>query len=250
MSRRRNTHYSNRQENRLSKAERKALRDNPQYTDDEALVDLVEVQQQATDFFDKYQKQIIGGVTVILLLVGGYLGYKYGVQMPKEKEGFEAIFKAQQQFEQDSFALALENPGGGYEGFLDIIENYSGTKVANVAQYYSGISYLNLGRFEEAIDHLKKFDPTDDMLPIMKNGALGDAYAESGDKEKALSFYGKAANGDKNDLLTPYYLNKKGLLSYQMGKTNDAISAFERIESDFPKSNEAKDATKMLARLK
>jgi hypothetical protein len=49
---------------------------------------------------------------------------------------------AQQQFEKDSFQLALTNPGGGYSGFLDIIDSYSGTKTANLAKYYAGICYL------------------------------------------------------------------------------------------------------------
>jgi tetratricopeptide (TPR) repeat protein len=249
MSRRRNTHYTNQQSNRPSKAEREAAK-NQQFDDDDALVDLVEVQKQAHDFFDKYQKQLVGGMAVLLVLIGGYLGYKYGIQAPKERESFQAIYKAQAQFEQDSFALALENPGGGFDGFLDIIDKFSGTKAANIAHYYAGISYLNLGRFDEAINHLKDFSPSDDVLPIMKNGALGDAYAESGDKEKALSFYKKAANGDKNDLLTPYYLNKVGLLSYQLGNNSDALSAFQRIMDNFAESVEGREAQKMIDRLK
>jgi tetratricopeptide (TPR) repeat protein len=249
MSRRRNTHYTNQQSNRPSKAEREEMKNRGYADDDDALVDLVEVQKQATDFFEHYQKHLIIGATALLLIIGAYLGYKYGIQEPKEKESFQAMYKAQAQFEQDSFALALENPGGGFDGFLDIIEKYSGTKASNMAHYYAGVSYLNIGRYDEAINYLKDFSPSDDVLPIMKNGALGDAYAESGDKDKALSFYKKAANGDENDLLTPYYLNKVGLLSFQMGNNSDAVSAFKRIKENFSESVEGRDADKMIERL-
>ena len=88
---------------------------------------------------------------------------------------------------QDSFILALENPGGGFEGFLDTIDNYGSTKSGNLAKYYAGISYLNLGRTEDAINYLESYRSNDDITSIMKAGALGDAYAESQSYDKALS---------------------------------------------------------------
>ena len=108
---------------------------------DETLVDLVEVKESAQDFLESNQKLVIGLGLVIVLIIAGYLGYKYGYQGPREENASEQIFKAQIQFERDSFALALESPGEGYEGFLDIIDNYGGTKVANTAKYYAGVSY-------------------------------------------------------------------------------------------------------------
>jgi len=217
--------------------------------DDDTLVDIVEVKEQAQDFFEKNQNLLIGGLAVLLLLIGGYLAYKYAYQEPRENAGMEAMYKAEFQFKQDSFALALTNPGEGMEGFLDIIENYSGTKASNLASYYAGVSYLNLGQFDAAIDYLNDYSANDDITPITKYGALGDAYAESGDFAKALENYKKAANSN-NDFLTPYYLNKLGVLNMKEGNNDAALKNYQTIEDNYPQAAEAKEAKKYISLLK
>ncbi len=218
---------------------------NPDQDDDETLVDIVEVKENAQDFFDKNQKTIVGVLAAAVIVAGLFLAYKYGYQAPKEKASMEAIHKAEFQFKQDSFALALTNPGEGYEGFLDIIDNYSGTPVANLANYYAGISYLNLGNYDVAIDFLNDYSANDDITPITKNGSIGDANAELGNMDAAKASYQKAANSD-NAFLTPYYLNKLAILSMSLNDNSTALSSFERIKKDYPQSAEAKDAAKYI----
>lgn len=219
--------------------------ENQEQDGDETLVDIVEVKENAQDFFDKNQKTIVGVLAVAVILAGLFLAYKYGYQAPKEKSSMEAIHKAEFQFKQDSFALALSNPGDGYEGFLEIIDNYSGTPVANLSNYYAGISYLNLGNYDVAIEYLNDYSPNDDVTPITKNGALGDANAELGNMDAAKSSYQKAVNSD-NAFLTPYYLNKLAILSMGQDDNSTALSSFERIKKDYPQSAEAKDAAKYI----
>lgn len=200
------------------------------------------------DFIDNNQTTIGIVVGAILLLVSGYLAYKYIYQGPREKTAMEQIFKAEEQFQRDSFALALEAPGGGYEGFLDIIDNYGGTKTANIAKYYAGISYLNLGRFEDAISYLDAYNASGNITPQSKYGALGDAYSELGQMDNAISAYSKAANG-KNEYLTPYYLYKLGLIAKSQNENSKALSAFEKIIADYPKSSQAEEAKKYIGLL-
>lgn len=224
-----------------------------EYTDgdgDETLVDIVEVKKDAQDFFEKNQSLVLGLMVAGVLLLGGYLAYAFGFKAPREASAMESIYKAQDQFSKDSFALALENPGGGFDGFLTIIEDYSGTKAGNLAKYYAGISYLNLGRYDDAINFLESYSANDDITPIMKSGALGDAYAESGNLDKALGLYKTAANAEDNEFLTPYYLYKYAILSKKQGSDADAVTAFERIKKNYPNSNEASEAERYAAMLK
>jgi len=216
--------------------------------DDDTLVDIVEVKESAQDFFEKNQTLILGLLVAAILVVGGYLAYKYGYQAPREKASVEAIHKAEYQFKQDSFALALSNPGEGYEGFLDIIENYSGTKVANLAKYYAGISYLNLGNYDVALEYLDEYDANDDVTPITKYGAMGDAHAELGDLDAAKANYKKAV-GYENEFLTPYYLSKLAVLNMSQDDSESALANYKRIQKDFPQSAEAKDADKYIVLL-
>ena len=215
---------------------------------DETLVDIVEVKQSSQEYFEKNQTLVLGVIAAITILVGGLLFYNIMIKGPNERNARTAMFRAEEQFARDSFALALENPGGGFDGFLDIIDNYGGTKTSNLANYYAGISYLNLGRYDAAIEYLEDFKPSGKITPIMKNGALGDAYSELGDFNKALSFY-KKATSTKNEFLTPYYLKKIGLLSEKLGDNNAALKAYIEIKENYFDSNEAGDIDKFIARV-
>lgn len=216
---------------------------------DETLVDLVEVRENASDFFEDNQKTILGVLTGLMLVIGGYLAYTQFVQGPKETQAMEALTQAQTQFERDSFALALSNPGGGFEGFLNIIDNYSGTKAANAAKYYAGISYLHLGQYDAAIDYLQDFSSAGTILDYTKYGAIGDAYAEKNDLSSAISNYEKAASIGDNEVLASYYLKKLGLLYEKQGQLSEAKAAFEKIRDKFPTSQEGADIDKYISRV-
>lgn len=216
---------------------------------DEQLVDIVEVKDKTQNFFEEKKSMILGVIGLIVLLVVGFLVFKYMFQQPKEKNAKAAIYKAEQQFQRDSFALALENPGGGFEGFLDIIDNYSGTSTANAAKLYAGISYLNLGLYDEAIEYLSAHSTSGTYSPIVKNGNLGDAYSEKQDFDKAISYYQKATNAGSDALLTPYYLYKLGMLSKRNGNKDKALKAFEKIQDSYPQSEEGRKVGRLIAGL-
>ena len=227
---------------------RMARRKKTRRAEDETLIDIVEVSDQASDFFERNQNVILGILGAIALVVGGLFAYKTFFKLPKEREAAEQMFQAELQFERDSFELALLNPGGGYSGFLDIIDEYSGTDVANIASYYAGICYLHLGKFDAAISYLEDFSPAGDVTPIMKHGALGDAHSELGNFDKAISEYRKAANAEDNDFLTPYYLKKLGLLYEHQGDPQAAVDVFREIKEDYSQSQDGFNIDKFIER--
>lgn len=190
------------------------------------------------NFFEQNQKIIVWGVGTIVLLVIGYLAYSNLYQKPREREAVNAIYMAELQFERDSFENALLNPGAGNMGFLDIIDEYSGTKTANLAMYYAGISYLKLGKYEAAISYLKDFKARGKLTPITKNGAIGDAYSELEDYDNAIEYYKKAVNAGDNNYLTPYYLKKLGMLYEMQERYEDALAAYKKIDEKYPQSTD------------
>jgi tetratricopeptide (TPR) repeat protein len=217
--------------------------------DDETLVDLVEARDNAQDFMEKYQNLIFGAVAGVVLLVGGYFAYQTFVIAPKDKEAVAQIWKAEQRFQIDSFSQALTNPEGGYPGLNDFVEEYKGSSTTNAANYYAGISYLQLGQFEAAISYLKDVKADGTVLAIMKNGALGDAYAELGEMDKALSFYKKAAQGPENDGLSPIYMMRYAMLLENQGKTDAAIKIYQEVDKKYGDTAIGRDAEKYLVKL-
>ncbi len=216
---------------------------------DETLVDLAGAKDQAQDYVNKNSQLIIGGLIAFVVIVGGYFAYQQFVKIPNENNAQVAMRFAQDQFERDSFALALENPGGGNLGFLDIVDQYGGTKAANSALYYIGVSYLNLGKYEVAIDYLNEFSANDELLPISKLGLIGDAYGELGDLDKALTYYQKATKAGDNETLVTYYLKKLGLLYEKQGSLDLSKAAFEKIKTEYPTSTEGQDIQKYITRV-
>jgi tetratricopeptide (TPR) repeat protein len=215
------------------------------------VVDVVEVKGSnvtSGNFFENNQKNLSYVVVAIGVLVALYFGYKYLYIGPKEKEAVNAMYKAEEQFAKDSFALALDNPGGGFEGFLGIIDSYSGTKASNLAKYYAGVCYLNIGKFQEAADYLEDYSAEDDVTSMTKAGALGDAYAELGDMDKAIKLYKEAASAD-NAQLSPFYLYKIAIYNFNQGNKEEAKAGFEEIRSKYPESVQSEDAEKVLFRL-
>ena len=225
-----------------------AIRRKLEQKNEETLLDLTKARLQANTFFEKNQKAIIGVVAGIVVLVGGWFVYKNLIQAPKEEKAIAQMWMAQFQFEQDSFQVALENPGGGHSGFLTIIKDFGGTKAANLAHYYAGICYLNLGNFDGAVSFLNDFDPDGTIGPSLKYGALGDAYSELNQMDKAKDSYTKAVAGSDNELLTPYYMKKLALLHETQTDYAKALEIYRSIKSKYPNSNEALSIDKYIAR--
>ncbi|MBP7184706.1 MAG: tetratricopeptide repeat protein [Saprospiraceae bacterium] len=224
-----------------------AKRKNIQAETTETIVDLQEVKHDALGFFEKYQKLILIVGGALIALVGGYFAYKYLYQMPNQEKAVAQMYKAQEQFERDSFNLALTNPGGGSAGFLDIIKKYGGSPASNLAYYYAGICYLNMSDYNNAVKYLDDYSPKDEITAITKYGSLGDAYSELKKFDDAMSNYKKAASYD-NDFLTPFYLKKLGMLQEKQGDNKSAKDSYQKIKENYPQSNEGRDIEKYMMR--
>lgn len=199
-------------------------------------------------FFEKNAKliSIIFGAAVVLALL--LLATHRFYTLPRETKAKEQIFTAEQYFEKDSFNLAL-NGDGNYPGVLDIIDNYGSTPSGNLAKYYAGISYLHLGKYKEAIEYLESFKTDDLLLKPVTTGAIGDAYAEQGNKEKALKYYSDASEMNPNNFTAPVFMLKKGRMYEMMGNKEQALSTYQQIKDKYGDSNEGRMADKYIARL-
>ncbi len=200
-------------------------------------------------FFQKYQNHILWGVTIIVAIVALIWGYQKYIKQPREQAAQSEMFVAQKYFAIDSFQVALEG-ADQYPGFLDIIDQYKGTKAANLAYYYAGVCYANLGQWENAIDHLKKFKSEDLYLNSTKYGLMGDAYMQLNMKDKAVEAYKKSVEDYANHLTTPIYLKKLGLVYEDMGQYKKALKVYEELYKKYPASNEGRTIEKYIERVK
>lgn len=197
-------------------------------------------------FFDKNKKIIYGVLGLILAVSIGYAGYNYysGTQ---DAEAQKEMFTAVNYFERDSLDLAL-NGDKVNRGFIDIADEYSFSKSANLANFYIGAIYLKKGKYEDAIEYLKKFSSSDLLVQARAYSLTGDAYMELNDLENAISYYKKASDYKPNEYFTPRYLMKLGV-AYEANKDYaGAAQAYTKIVDEYSKSQEYNDARKYKAR--
>jgi len=213
---------------------------------------LVEVESALTkseQFLEANQKLIAIIIGAIVVVAGGYLGLNKFYLEPRSVDAQEQMFMAQNYFEKDSFNLAL-NGDGNNPGFLDIIDDFGSTDAGNLANYYAGISYLNIGQYENALSYLKKFDTDDLLLGPISVGAQGDAQLELGKTDQALDLYTEAYKMNDNELTTPVYMMKAGELLESSNKNAEALKLYEMIKQKYPETTEGRSIDKYIARAK
>jgi tetratricopeptide (TPR) repeat protein len=209
-------------------------------------------------FYEKNKKMInyVGGG--FILIVAAVVYWKMFYMPEKEKEAANEIMWAQKAFDVDSFNLAVTGGRMVYTadgqkqmmGFDAVSEEYGMTKNGNLANYYAGICYLRMGKFEQAIEKLEKYNLSDELVAPMAYGAIGDANAELNRLDEAVKFYLKAAEKSANNFSTPYFLKKAGFVYEQKANYTEALNVYERIEKEYGKTEIGKEIDRSIARVR
>lgn len=192
-------------------------------------------------------KIVFGVLGVLILVVGGYFGWRYYVDSQDEQAQRE-MFQAVRYFEADSLNLALEGDGNNL-GFKQIVEDYSMTPAGNLANFYAGAICLKQGKFPLAIVYLDDFKADDQLVQARAYSLIGDAYMEQKKYEEAASYYDKASNHKPNKFFTPTYLMKAGLAFEKANQKDKAIKAYQRVIDEYWESTDYQNARKFKARL-
>lgn len=197
-------------------------------------------------FLEKNQKNILIGLLIVIILVGGYLAYHYLHKTPHNEKAQAALFRGERYFQNGEDSLALFGNGNDYIGFESIIDRYKGTKTADLAHAYAGISYSRIGDNEKALAHLKKFKGGDLLITPAVTGAIGDVYMNMEQPDQAINSFLKAAKDADNEMLSPIYYKKAGEAYLSKGDYDKAIEVFTRIKETYLNSPESREADKFI----
>jgi len=213
--------------------------------------ELINVEHALTStevFIEKYQKQIIYAVGAVVLVVLIALSFRNFYLQPREVAAENEMYKAQGYFAKDSFRIALEGRGSESIGFKEIVSDYGITASGKLAAAYAGICYYKLGQYDNAIKYLSQFDGKDTYFSASVIGLTGDCYVEMGETDKAIKYFEKAADKE-NAVMSPVYLKKAGLVYESLNKPDKAEKEYTKIKDNYPKSPEASDIDKYIARV-
>jgi hypothetical protein len=211
--------------------------------------DAVKIVNRAKGFWENYSRPIIYVAGAIILLIGGYYGYKYLYVNPQQEKADDAVWHAQQYYDTDSIKLAL-NGDGQFPGFEKVAKTYGGTKSGNLAKFYSGICYLKLKDYNKAISYLKDFETDAKEIQTIAYARLADAYSELNKNQEAIEYYAKAGRYyPEQESLSAENLFRAGLKSEILGKNDDAVKFYKEIKEKYSRTDRGYQVEKYLARL-
>lgn len=213
----------------------------------EELEQVEQVLSKSEAFIEKYQKQLLLAVAIVVLSVLSVLAFKNFYIDSRETQAQNEMAKAQALFAVDSFKVALDGKGD-VVGFKEIASEYSITASGNLAEAYAGICYYKLGQYDNAIKYLSQFYGEDNYFTTSIIGLIGDAYVEMGKNNDAVDYFVKAADKE-NEVLSAVFLKKAGKVYEALGKPEKALEVYTQIKDNYPKSSEASDIEKYIARV-
>lgn len=217
-------------------------------TKEKGTVEVEELVSKSELFIETYSKKIISGIIALIVVVGAIFAYRQLYSLPRQQKASAALFKGEQYFARDSFQLALNGNGADYDGFEAIIKEYGSTDAGNLAKAYAGLCYAKLGENEKALNYLKSFSASDNMISPAVTIALGDCYVNMDNTKEGIKCFEKAAKDANNVVLAPIALKKAGIAYESLKQYKEAVKVYTTIKEQYFNSMEAADIDKYITR--
>lgn len=207
----------------------------------------LDVQLTKTEaFIEKNLKKIllaIAAVAIVVIAVFAYNSYKSN----KDAKAQVAIAAAQTAFAEQQYEKALNGDGAISIGFLRVIDEYSGTKTANLAKLYAAICYANIENYDEAIKLFESYDrKNDQMVSPASLAALANCYIQKDQNDKGVELLLKAAKAANNDALSPVFLLQAAKVYEADGKNDKAVELYKEIKEKYFRSPVSSDIDKYI----
>lgn len=194
---------------------------------------------------EKNKNKIVYVVIAILVIAAAIFGYKYLYQEPRTESARTEIGQADMSLAMGQDSIALTQ----YMAIADKYSNVSGERAALQA----GIMLYQEGKYEEAINYIKKYSFDGTLVGPAAQSLLGDCYVNTDKLDDALSAYDKAVSLSKeNELYTPLFLTKKAVVYRAQKNFAKEAEIYQTIKDKYPVYTTAYnvDIDKYLARAK
>ena len=203
-------------------------------------------------FFNKNKKAIIGAVIALIVLIVGVFVYNNYVSSPREAKASTALAKAQELFNTEQFDKAAPE-------FQKVISDFGGTDASNLANLYLGLCYANMDKWEDAVKYLDNYSTADDaIVSPAATAALGNAYAHTGNLDKAVSALKKAASmadskslNGANYTISATFLIQAGTILESQNKNDEALELYKEVKAKYVNAPQvqSKEIDKYIERL-
>jgi len=189
---------------------------------------LAEFIGKIAQIYQSNKTAVLSLIVGLIVVIGSTVGYYY-YSANQEEKAQNLLAVAERYYSNSEFEKALNGDEADFTvGMLQIIDNYSGTDAANLARYYTSVSYFKLGQLQEALTYMSKYDIPDGILGVGPLSFHANLLEENGDLQAAAQMYLRAANHDLNSSTTPYNLLKAADAFIESGNFDEAKSHLNR----------------------
>jgi tetratricopeptide (TPR) repeat protein len=167
---------------------------------------------------------IVGGILTAVLL---FFVYRQMIWVPANEKSNDGWWIAMNYISKDSTDQAINV-------LIPFVNSNDGKTGGEIGQYLLATQYMKKGEYRKALENLEGVSIDDSYISVFSIGLQGDCYSDMRKYDKALSFYADAADAQDNELTTPMYLFKAGLVAEKLKKNEDAEGFYTRIRDDYP----------------
>ena len=196
-----------------------------------------EALSMSEQFVEKYQKPLLLGLLVVVVIVGAILGVRHFYLLPREDKAFE----------NDSIDLAI-NGNEKFDGLLTIVDQYGSTAAGNLANAYLGLAYYEKGEYETAQKYLSAFSADETVLSPAVTAAIGNCLVDMEKYAESAKYFEKAAKVSDNAVFSPIYLKKAAAAYEKVGNNEAAVKLYQEIKDKYPTSNDARGIERYIER--
>lgn len=195
---------------------------------DETAIDKVNTQLTAAGSkVANNKKYIYWGVGIVLVAAVFTMSYLFIYRNPRINNSFEAYNKVE--------LTAMGNDSLAAAQYKAVADKYSGTDAGKLAALSAGEAFYNNGKYQEAADCLKKFSSDDPVLAANALVLTGDCYVNLKKYDDALDYFKKAiSKADKNPQIVPRVLLKEANIYDEQKKYDKALDCYTQIKNDYP----------------
>ncbi|MCM1110924.1 MAG: tetratricopeptide repeat protein [Clostridium sp.] len=175
----------------------------------------------------KNSKILVYCCVALAAIVAIVLIYVYAVRMPGIKKANDAIGEA-------DLTLVMGNDSLALEQYKKIAEDY-GYAAGNRANLQAAMLLYQEGKYEEALEYAKKYDPSEEIIGASAISLQGDCYVNLKQYDQALSCFKKAVSqSDNNPYYTPVFMIKEANVYRELKDYKAEAALYREIIEKYP----------------
>lgn len=199
---------------------------------------------KAVDFFEKNKKHLYIALSIIVIVIAGFVFLNNKRTSDNEKAAVE-LSKIKDLYGAGNYQQSINGDSlGNSKGLQNLVNEYGSTETGEAAKIMLANSYFNLRDFDNAEKYYKDYSGGNKLLQVSSEAGLASVNEAKGNYEQAAKQFEKAANMDKTNPFIDQYLYYAAKNYFRANNNSESKKLLDKLKSDFPKSKYNQESEK------